>query len=333
MSNSRLVLGLAVGLALVVIIVLSGAVVLPASMASDTAQVLDPTETIGRDLGTQGTAIAAPALVGDPIPITLLNIDYAADYTSDATKDRQLMVLRLRAEDDPICKELSLTGNCFTSRRSDLPSYPWSRGPAVMQNGNLLIEVQDSPMERSVQGKIISFDVTDGGTILVATECLTLTSNCVEQDSLWRAQPPPTALPGESLVTSMAKVEGVWQIGNSDLYVQINPDGTVLVDSTISQTNRGVHVEKESGRDDYLLTATISLEDSRMRWAETGGTMYADKKRYEAYRGLIGVYDLRLASNRSETELHLAVVIDRTVIGRSEILDSGPWIYVGPITR
>lgn len=326
MSNPRLIPAFAVGIVLVLILALGSAILLPSVSGNGQAPTASAVPSVTP--GAMGTAV--PTLKGDPIPDYLLNVTYRLIPTDEL---QRLYGVRLYSAGDPICEELGLKGNCFTMKQNGMhPSFPILRGPAVMIDNQVAIQFQDAPMERAEQGKIAYFDVQDGGNTLFGAHCDAFHKDaCWVANSTWVVQPLPTPVPGQSLVMTLPEIIGVWHIEGTDTYVQINPDGTAITSLTATKTDKGVRVDKENGESDYLLTARISLEDSQIRWADTGGTLYTSKKRMDVYLGVVGLYDLRFAENISGKQLLWSLVMDKAVIGRTAELTAGPWIYEGPI--
>ena len=323
MSNSRLIPAFAAGLVILLVVLLGGAIALPSlNLGGVTPEATTPPTATPKATGTP-----VATLKGDLIPESFLNITFVWHPR----------LLRLRAASDPICRNLGYTGNCYTIRNAYSPSREVA-GPAAWIDDQIAIQVlpsdpSDVSAYRTELGDTLYFKPQSDNKGLTGAGCTTCDNTFFSEGGgeEWTAQPMPTPKQGERLVLDVGEIVGVWQIEGTGEYVQFNPDGSAIVSLTATKTDNGVRLDKESGESDYLLTAKFSVEDSQIRWADTGGTLYSSKKRIDAFMGLVGIYDLRLAENGSRKELIWTMTGDDSVIGRPAELTAGPWIYQGPI--
>lgn len=180
------------------------------------------------------------ALVGDPIPDQLLNVEF------NLVDGNPPNVMRFYLSDDPICRELNTKGNCFTILVPDHDPVqdPGARGPAALVNGLIAAKFQLCLFcDASEIGTIEYFEIQENGGTLTGVKCETKSGAQCTADvgSTWKPVAQETSYPliVEHMIPTVATQPGGIKVGSDGAlwFVETAAQqiGRISVDGTVTE--------------------------------------------------------------------------------------------------
>ncbi len=142
-------------------------------------------------------------------------------------------------------------------------------------------------------------------------------------------EPPqsPTPLPGETAVTDLSVLIGVWRgyyaAGGIVIYKEILADGSVVYGPRVEGSGDEIHVLPYQGSDECV-NCTTTFDGSE--WQLRGYSAGEDNR---TYRDAIGRYEIRMGAAEDGSVQHRFVEIEDAYEGRADlVINASPWVRI-----